>query len=278
MFSNVAFRDLLVAVCFAYKFANMVCERMLALIRRACRGDDVDVERLCSTGFLAQVLSFHLARDGEDPRFTTRQQLLEDGVPLRCAPVKLDKPAPPRGSYVNWMMKEEAARARDGIQLNKAQYRWWQKRKAEEFQALQEDEKAFHLQEAKTVAAAKPQQEADYVAEAELRDEAADKFKLRMCMDEVGNKRSPLSPAAFKACVRQKLGFDQNGPFPGFTRYEPDFRSQQKQGLFCKEQSSIGHEEVFDYTLPCPVAHPRAVQANACMVHGSIESLCQIFA
>ena len=75
---------------FSFKFTDMWCERLLALIRQAIDGKDVDVERICSNGILAQASSEHRRRGFLDPRTgTTRAQLLEDNVQLRCKQNKI---------------------------------------------------------------------------------------------------------------------------------------------------------------------------------------------
>jgi hypothetical protein len=125
LFEDVDFYSMMVVFVSVFKFTNMWSERLLSLIRRSCR-DDGDMERICSSGFLAQVLAEHTRLGGADPRSATREQLLADGVPLRCA-AKKTTTVKPRGSYVNFMMKAEEGRRIAGIKLPKAQYREWQK-------------------------------------------------------------------------------------------------------------------------------------------------------
>ena len=65
---------------------NMHMERLLALIRKSMGFQkSPDVERLVSAGTLTQIMKDHLLAGGSDPRFVTRQQLLDKGAPLECA-------------------------------------------------------------------------------------------------------------------------------------------------------------------------------------------------
>ena len=80
--ASAAFQRILKIWAISYKFTGMAMERLLAQIRRACDDKDAaaDAERLASSGFLAQLLTAHRARGGDDPRSASRAQLLEDGL------------------------------------------------------------------------------------------------------------------------------------------------------------------------------------------------------
>ena len=69
-------------------WANMHNGRLLALIKKACPGNEPKIERVIPCGFLTQVVQTHIFAGGDDPRIVTRKGLLEAGAPLqarRCA-------------------------------------------------------------------------------------------------------------------------------------------------------------------------------------------------
>lgn len=108
LFKDSNFRKLLVMWVIAYKFTNMICERLLAQIRQACDGDNADIERVCASGLLSQALTDHRQLGREDPRYKTRSQLLEDGVPLKCAVKK--SPGVPCSGFMTWFHKQEPSK------------------------------------------------------------------------------------------------------------------------------------------------------------------------
>ena len=64
---------------------NMALERLLALIRQVCPKGTPTCERLCSAGFLAQILQIHRAAGGQDPWLFRRADLQEKSAPTRNA-------------------------------------------------------------------------------------------------------------------------------------------------------------------------------------------------
>ena len=87
MHSNAQFRALLRSWIKVAKLDNMHVERLLALIKRASAlaGDAVPfAERLCSAGFLSQLIASWRAVTGTTPGVRTRKSLLNASVPLAC--------------------------------------------------------------------------------------------------------------------------------------------------------------------------------------------------
>ena len=65
---------------------NMHMERLfICIIKSLGFQKSPDVVRIVSAGTLTQILKDHLQAGGSDPRFVTRQQLLDEGAPLECA-------------------------------------------------------------------------------------------------------------------------------------------------------------------------------------------------
>lgn len=142
MASSEDWQRLLTAWARSFKFTNMRCERLLALVRRACDCHEVDAERICSSGLLAQVLQEQRRLGRADPSCRTREQLLQDGVPVQAA--RRERPDRQRGAFVSWMGEQEALRRASGAQLCADAYRKWQREKAREFRELDPEVKDMY--------------------------------------------------------------------------------------------------------------------------------------
>ena len=61
-------------------FCNMLIERLLSLIKRACPADcnssSPKLENLLGLGFVTQILTDHVTHGGDDPRASRRQEFL----------------------------------------------------------------------------------------------------------------------------------------------------------------------------------------------------------
>ena len=89
--------------------ANMHMERLIALVLGAVGRDRNPLaERVLSSGYLAPLLSNFLKAGGRDPRFQTREEMLQLGADLRAAP-KPDRTRqlPGQLNYSNIKLREE---------------------------------------------------------------------------------------------------------------------------------------------------------------------------
>lgn len=247
------FRDILQAWVLGHHFTDMWTERLLARVRQSYGGEAVDVERLASNGFLTQMVAEHLKGGGCDPRIVTRQQLLQDGVPLRC--FQKARRSKPRGGFVNWMMKEEMERKKQGVMLSREEYRRWQKQKAAQWNELPMVRQALEVAEALAAHTSRELDEGDVESINDSEDERRQRA-LRCFVDVVGNDRTPFSSAAFEEQIRKQCGLSVDQPCPGFSRYGPMLRDRQLEGIFIADAGSIPKSERFEYCLPCPQAHP----------------------
>ena len=72
----------------ASPFCNMLIERLLSLIKRACPADcnssSPELENLLGLGFVTQILTDHVTHGGDDPRASRRHEFLKQGVPLEA--------------------------------------------------------------------------------------------------------------------------------------------------------------------------------------------------
>lgn len=84
-------------------FTGMNMERNLAQIRRACNGQTSNptIEKICTSGFMAPMLTEHLKMGRSDPRVTTKEQLEKAQVPIRANRKKVRAEASkPAGSFL----------------------------------------------------------------------------------------------------------------------------------------------------------------------------------
>jgi hypothetical protein len=87
------------------KLTNMHIERLLAGLRKNVSNyhgnKTTSAENLFSARFLGQLLTNHRSAGGEDPRCTTRRQLIDSGAPILAAPKQTDeKKSKPASGYV----------------------------------------------------------------------------------------------------------------------------------------------------------------------------------
>ena len=242
------------------KYTNMAMERLLGDFRRANPTDHGDAERLVSAGFLSQIMKVHRSHGFDDPRATSRQQLLLDGVPLKCAKkLKASKPASP---WVHWIRGEEERRKDAGMRLDKKEYVAWRRDKVAEWHRMGEASKRVQRDAAVLDFYKK------HIASSDgLPDPVQHKPLLDTFLDATGDRKTPLTESAFSAVVRRELGLDESQQEPGFTAYVETLRQKQLDTCFIKDRNDIAPSEVFTEALPCPIAHPGlCVQRDAwCM-------------
>jgi hypothetical protein len=71
-----------------------------------------------------------------------------------------------------------------------------------------------------------------------------------------GTQREPFPEDEFEAQVRSRLGMTDTERAPGFCRYEEDFRQSLVGRMFHADEGDILDTEVFEYYVPCTLAHP----------------------
>ena len=104
----------------SFKVCNMHVERYLSRIRRSCPHVHTapPVERVRAAGFVSEVLTQHRVNGGQDPRFTTSEQLLCKGVPLhRAKRRKTQKVRGSAGFFKFGKQEEDRRRERGETQL-----------------------------------------------------------------------------------------------------------------------------------------------------------------
>jgi hypothetical protein len=207
MIANIDFMSALRTWALSYCFTDMWSERCLARIRQATDGHgaegSADVERVCSSGFLAQLLTQHKLNGGDDPRAPTRRQLLEDGVPLICRkPQKIPKQ---RGVFVNFMQKAQQARKDQGTVLSGDSYRAWRQAKVIEFYSLSPQQMSLEAAEARAAHSRKLEE-----LEATHDEPSGDVgYGMSACtgtiLDVIGDRRCPYTTDAFAHRIKSSL-------------------------------------------------------------------------
>ena len=217
------FRNLLLAWANTYHFTDMATERLLAHIRQATDDDDVDVERVCSNDFLAQLVREHRRKGFAEPVCKTRQQLLDSGLELRCK--RRAKQAKPRSGFVNFMMKAEAERKKkqshDGSRFSKEDDLAWQAAKGEEYRLLDEQAKLSELAQARLAFAdAQAEKQEEEQEQQGLAEPAVVGQRFATVIDAIGDSSTPYTAQSFGHRIRnKKQGQGADARPAGFTRY-----------------------------------------------------------
>ena len=103
-----------------------------------------EIEAVCAKGLLSQLLGEHRRLGRDDPRVFTRSQLLEDGLPLRCAPKR--EPERQSGVFVEYLKDAQELRRQGGAAFTKREYHDFIRGTAAEFAKLSPTELEAALQ------------------------------------------------------------------------------------------------------------------------------------
>ena len=94
------------------KLCNMQTERMLKAIKTATPDKCPHLDRMLSAGLLTQWLTRHVREyNGDDPRVTTRAQLLEAGAPLKAGVKQQRAENGTQGGMQPWMAYANSRRS-----------------------------------------------------------------------------------------------------------------------------------------------------------------------
>ena len=244
-----AMKKMLYTFACEYRFTDMWSERLLARIRKASDGKECCIERVCSSGFVTQFVTEHLQMGRADPRAATRAQLLADGVSLRCKQ-REGGASRPRSAFVNFLLKADEERKKQGVMMDKDAYATWRRGKVREWHANPLAQKQVEEQEA--FKAYLDKQAAEDDEEQTIRSRSS----VSSVVDTIGDERSPYKIEAFRARIKDALGINDGNRDPGFTRYSGVFREQQREGLFVQEVGAVPADTKYSYALPCTMAHP----------------------
>lgn len=196
------------------KVCSMHVERLFALIRQSVPDSSPSAERICSGGFLSQVLKQHRHAGGVAPGTFQRKDAIALGVPIRSnVQEACSQPKRARGhlTFINKQIREESAElARSGGRMTRAQASARRRELGAEFRALSADEQKSLTDEAVAEATLHASRVSEEAALAEGGQYKADELW------NIGVRSSPLCPDLARRLVQEKLGDD--GPVHGLQK------------------------------------------------------------
>ena len=75
-------------------------------------------------------------------------------------------------------------------------------------------------------------------------------------VSEYGDNHSPVKACYVDAAIRRALQISTDSRAPGFTAFAAHFRQPFVESAWVEDKGDIKADETFEYTLPCPLAHP----------------------
>jgi len=234
-------------VAFSFPFTDLDSERQLSRMRKSVEKKAVEIEKMSALAHLSEILTDHL-RCGEDPRITTRAQLLEDKVPIKCAPREA---TPHQGSpWLFYLAQREVDSGRTGRML-KHEYDEWRASVRRDYDDLPSEFHRYLRQEVHVKYLEK------LVEEPDVPRVQVDRGIMRSLVDRFGNQRSPITVKHFEAAVRAELGCEPSATTRlGFTRYDAVFRAKFQRRICQRCTDDIPEDQTFTYALACPIRHP----------------------
>ena len=220
------------------------------------------MEAVCAKGFLMQLLTEHRRVEGHNPSVVTRDQLIEEGVPIIANHEALSSSSSRQcGAFILFKNAEDLARKRRGQKLDRKAYLDWVDALRDRWYSADEDTRAYWLEKARSDNVDK---EADVEKQDDERvdesEEDADRSPFDYCSRNVvkamGNKREPIETSFFESSVKNLMGVDPDSPLPGFRRYAAALRNRQLSELFQGDDDAIPADRVYGYELTCGIAHP----------------------
>jgi len=235
----------------------MHLERALARIKRShshIQGAP-DIERVISGGFVSELLGSHISQGGRDPRVTTSQELVEQGVPLRRTLRNKGKSRPP-GGFVSFMGRGESQRKASEETLQAAGGR---KRR---FEVLSQIWRSKSSSEKGAIAA----EAKSKWLRGQIYRASAPRPLPGGGLDFWGgaSHHSPFTETAFVETIMQEFG-----TLPGSRMYSNFFRGKLREQAFIDDKEDIppgAREVVSKWLAPFPY-----VVASPCFSRSSIR-------
>ena len=270
-YKDVRLRRGLKSVAYLLRLGNFRAERVLALIRKAFPGPmkHESVEAICSKGFLQMMLFEHLKLGRDDPRYVTRQQLLEDGVPLRCQPRQVQNPQ--CGNFVMWRNQQDLKRKQEIGKMSKAAHRAWLVALKTRWDGMSEEAKAVYLAEVRTANVARLAAD----TENDCRPNYSHDTAFETVISSTGSQRQPFTREYFELTAKQMLDCPPDSVVT-FSKLESALRTTQADKLFQEDVGSIGPAETFHIDLPCCLAHPGICAAKDAGILATMHSSTKV--
>lgn len=240
------------------RISNMNTERLLALVRRSSPLRCV-LERLIGCGYLSQIQSKHLAAGGSDIRKVTRSDLLDRGVPLRCAQGRSARAKALRRSdgagsktrnklseKTRWMNQRSTSTSR----RSRLEYKALMSKLSEEYDERLKSGRVEFLAEppAQSVAVAKPYSE-----------------RIGQALLGCSDKSSPLKVSLMTDAAKKIIGHTSSDMSMGLTETLEPLRNAFIDECFVADAQQVPARSVLPLNghIPCGHKHPD-VCAAAC--------------
>ena len=242
--------------------ANMLVERLLALIKQSCVGETTPhLEREVANGFLTQWLAAFKGNGGADPRVQTRSQMVNAGLPT-----KANKRRSSRGGMRGWMVyQNEAIEKVDPLQASHtkgARDRIKKSARARYRSGALPEEEVRRCEMAVAQFTAKAQ--AKRVAGQE------DAQTTEPYLWNLSSNEFPLAYDEFAASVAELLGVSQEeAERRGFSSYAPRVRDQARASMFVTDRGAIPPGAKYAKKRTCWECHPGLCRGKHEAVYGS---------
>jgi len=231
----------------------MSCERLLAQLKHAAPGKAPLLERMCSSGFLSQIVSEHVGLGRQDPRFDSVQAVLQAGAPLVLTGERATNPKKARVclAYANEMVKrEERQRADIGLEkLRTSERAALMQVKAREFGQLLPPQRLAHVVQSRCSQAARAE------AAAELLPRVVEPpLDLSQGFFGCGSLEYPFSvDTCVQALVKHLRlpALTSLECLPGFTSYSPVLRELSRNLMHIKDDGLLPTGLTFNYHETC---------------------------
>lgn len=276
-FDDSLLKDGLTCVGISFPIVNMRSERELATVRHAQGNRDKrpELEAVIAKALLSMVMREHRRLGGEDPRYVTRKQLLEKEVPLACSKAGLGKTRKRTwtGTFVNWFNPINAERKKAGNKMSQALYSAFRDAHLKQWADMSAEEKNRELLKAR-------EHHSEKIAGSpsvcpDKLPAARSTCLYRNVVSECMSSATPLDAAWFEKIVRDESQIPPEAPMPGISYFGEGFRRKQLQEAFIKDENAIPKDQVFTYTMPCCLAHPRLCATEHQNIMPAVKKACK---
>ena len=246
MFNDAEFKALLRNWAEAAKIANMTVERLLALVKTGTPMKAPLAERLVSAGLLTQILKAHRLAGNPDPRVTTRKELIEMGVPLRCNAEDSGRGGlQPATAYISEKLAAAAETRRvQGTRASRAEVREHTVALAAEFAQL--------TQEAQAPYVARAASSRDGRAKAKSAPPRSEPKQKHWPMFGMSLGKQPVPHNVVEDIFKAEAADTNEG---GLSRTAEKLRSRLATSIYFTDQNDIPKNEKVVYNGYCGRAH-----------------------
>jgi hypothetical protein len=237
-----------------------VVERLFRQFRDAAAmtgGHHPTVERLGCTGMNMQLRQRHHAGGGLDLRTESGKMLVQRGVPLKRRKKELSGMRG-CGGFTTYRKELYETTPPTGDQT----YKDWQREVGQAWKNLPENTKDKYAGDEREGAMRRRQEENNMPLPSEYRDEF-----------DLGEYRLPVGQTQYETVVKEFMNTEF---MPGLKTYCERMRGDFEDFLVADDRGDIDPTTSFDYTLPCPIAHPGVCEHDDAAVYDLVEPVTRL--